>query len=206
MTANQKLAYADCQEQAKFVLDVLRQNAALASLMDSLHELRLPDCYVAGGAIPQIVWNSFHGFELNHGLSDFDVVYFDDCHISAESEALVQSRLAAQFPKSPIRIEAINQARVHLWYEKEFGRPIKPYSCTAEAICSFPTTASASGLTVDRNGAWRLFAPRGLTDMLSAVVRANAIQVTARQYEEKCSRWSKIWPRLTVLPWAERSA
>lgn len=36
--------------------------------------------------------------------------------------------------------------RIHMWYEAKFGYQITPYTSTAEAITTFPTTATAIGL------------------------------------------------------------
>src|ERR1700730_3374080 len=37
-------------------------------------------------------------------------------------------------------------ARVHLWYEDRFGYALKPYLSSADAIATFPTTATAVGV------------------------------------------------------------
>jgi hypothetical protein len=36
-----------------------------------------------------------------------------------------------------------NEARVHLWYERRFGRHLEPYRSTGDAIATWPTTASS---------------------------------------------------------------
>jgi hypothetical protein len=200
--ANRELAFACTAEQTHFVLEILQEHVALAELLERVRELALPRCYVAGGAIPQILWNHFHRFDRNHGLLDFDVVYFDAQDLSAEREATIQARLGEPLPRFPVRIEAINEARVHVWYEADFGKAIEPFTGTEDAIYCFPTTASATGVTVGPSGEWKLFAPHGLTDLLGLVVRANKVQITEDRYAEKCARWSKFWPRLTIVPWA----
>lgn len=93
-----------------------------------------------------------------------------------------------------------NEARVHLWYEAKFGYPITPYVSTTDAIATFPTTATAVGL-LPRNGGLELCAPFGLSELLGGVVRANKIQIRRQIYEQKVSRWLKVWPKLSVVDW-----
>ena len=199
--ANRPLSLAPADEQADAVLAILRQHAWLVALLAQLRELQLPNAYIGGGAIPQIVWNHLHQFDPNHGLSDFDVVYFNAEDLSADAEQLQEAALTERLPGSPVRIEAINEARVHVWYERDFGKAMAPYRCTEDAIYCFPTTASATGVTTQPDGAWKLFAPHGLTDLLGLIVRPNKVQIPEQRYLEKCERWSKLWPGLTIVPW-----
>ncbi|WP_461510845.1 nucleotidyltransferase family protein [Rhizobium leguminosarum] len=46
-----------------------------------------------------------------------------------------------------------------------------------------------------------LCAPFGLSDLLGGVVRANKIQIRRQIYEQKVSRWLKVWPKLSVVDW-----
>lgn len=166
-----------------------------------LKEFKLPNWYIGGGAIPQIVWNHFHGFCLNHGIDDFDIAYFDESDLTKETELKREKDLQNKYKECPARLEAVNEAKTHFWYEKDFGKKIKPYSCTEEAIFSFPTTASAVGITINKTSQIEIFAPHGLTDLLSQTVRANKIQITREIYEKKCKRWKNVWPKLTIVPW-----
>lgn len=200
--ANRALALGPIDAQTRAVLAILRRHVELVALLGLLRELKLPAAYVGGGAIPQIVWNDFHGFDRNHGLSDFDVVYFDSEDLSREAEQHLEATLNARLSGCPVHIEAINEARVHLWYERDFGKAMEPYRCTEDAIYCFPTTASATAVSMDPDGEWRLVAPHGLTDLLGLVVRPNKIQISEQRYLEKCERWRQLWPGLTVVPWA----
>src|SRR5262249_30833403 len=93
-----------------------------------------------------------------------------------------------------------NEARVHLWYQAKFGYPIVPYSSSAEAIATFPTTATAVGVRC-RDGKFECCTPFGLDDLFGLVVRPNKIQITSAIYETKIERWRPLWPQLTFMPW-----
>ena len=89
---------------------------------------------------------------------------------------------------------------MHLWYKDRFGYAIKPYLSSADAIATFPTTATAVGVRRIR-GELECCAPFGLDDLFGLVVRPNKTQITRAIYEAKVERRRSIWPRLTVLPW-----
>lgn len=199
---NAKIAFAPLLKQANFLKNILSKNKPLIKMLNILvTRYRFPNWYIGGGAIPQIAWNYFHGFSLNHGIDDYDIVYFDKNDLSKETEEKRIKEIKNLVKKCPVRLEAVNEARTHLWYEQDFGKKIPPYSCTEEAIFSFPTTASATGVTLTQGKEMKIFAPHGLTDLLSLTVRANKIQITREVYEKKCQRWKRVWPKLTIIPW-----
>jgi uncharacterized protein len=66
--------------------------------------------------------------------------------LSFEAETSHERRLRDLFQHLPIKLDVKNEARVHLWYEDRFGYAIKPYSSSADAIATLPTTATAVGV------------------------------------------------------------
>lgn len=192
--------YLPIDQQAEIVRSLLLANPVFARTLDVVEASELPNRYVGGGAIPQIVWNHAHGFDPNHGIADFDVVHFDPADLSAEGEESRQQALLERISDTPVRLEVVNEARTHQWYGREFGREIAPYSCTEAAIFTFPTTASAVGVSLQQ-GHLGIYAPHGLSDLLGLVARANKILVSREVYEQKCRRWRAVWPKLTVIPW-----
>jgi hypothetical protein len=100
----------------------------------------------------------------------------------------------------PVRLDIKNEARVHLWYEAKFGSAIAPYSSTAHAITTFPTTAIAIGVQPTSSGPL-ISAPFGLADLFGLIVRPNKAQITRSIYEAKATRWKALWPQLTIIEW-----
>jgi hypothetical protein len=179
----------------------LRQNRILRAILDGFDEIGLPDAWLVAGAVAQTVWNLAGGHPAERGIKDADIVYFDRQDLSAASETAHERRLRARFADLGCTLDVKNEARVHLWYEARFGYPIAPYRSVADAIASFPTTATAVGV---RRRADRVeyCAPYGLDDLLALVVRPNPAQITAEIYRAKLARWQTQWPYLTYLPWA----
>lgn len=174
---------------------------AIASILRRWDEVALPDAWLTGSIVAQARWNERFGFDPHHGIADADIVYFDGGDLSAEAEERTELRIAALLSDLPVRVDLKNQARVHLWYAAKFGHTIAPYRSVADAIGTYPTTASAIGLR--RTTGLEVIAPFGLTDLLRPVVRANATQITESYYETKTARWRRHWPDLEILPWSE---
>jgi len=172
----------------------------LTTILNRWEFVALPNCWLSGSAIAQTAWNAAFGLSPEYGLADIDLVYFDDDDLSEEGEARAAERIQGLFPDLPIRIDAKNEARVHLWYEAKFGYPIPPYRSSEHAISTFPTTAGAVAIRPEAAGL-SIFAPFGLHDLLSCTVRPNKAQITQAIYDAKVARWRACWPMLTIIDW-----
>lgn len=178
---------------------ILRGNPWLAALFDRFDRIGLPDCWIVAGALAQTVWNHRFGMPPTTGITDIDIVYFDP-DLSAEAETAHATRLRAEFDDLPVWLDVKNQARVHLWYQARFGKPIQPYGSTPHAIATYPTTATAIGVRPAAGGV-ALCTPYGTGDLARGIVRANPVLVTDAVYAAKVRRWLLVWPGLCVLPW-----
>jgi uncharacterized protein len=178
----------------------LGQNKWLEEILGRFEEIALPDSWLVAGCIAQTIWNSSFGQPAEFGLKDVDLIYFDEEDLSLEAEIGHERRLGDLFRGLSIKLDVKNQARVHLWYKDHFGYAIKPYLSSADAIATFPTTATAVGVRRIR-GELECCAPFGLDDLFGLVVRPNKTQITRAIYEAKVERWRSIWPSLTILPW-----
>ena len=179
---------------------MVRRSPMLATVLERWADISLPDCWLVAGALAQTVWNDAFDLPPSQGISDIDLVYFDDGDLSEEAEARHSARVRAIFSDLSVWIDVKNEARVHLWYATKFGYATHPYVSTEDAITTFPTTATSIGLQ-PRSNQLHLFAPYGLTDLFGLVVRANKKQITRSIYEAKVTRWLAQWPRLHVVPW-----
>lgn len=178
----------------------LRQNPKLRAILHRWTALQLPDAWIVAGAVAQTVWNLEHGRPADADIKDIDIVYFDPRDLSAEAEAAQERRVAELTADLEVKVDVKNEARVHLWYGRVFGREIVPYTSTPAAIATFPTTATAVGVRPAQTGL-RIEAPFGLGDLLAMVVRPNRALVSRAVYEAKTARWQAVWPKLDIRPW-----
>ena len=191
----------DFQRQADLLEEVLLQNPVIAEILKLAPSLEMSNWYLGAGCIAQTVWNKFHGFDLTKGIKDCDLVYYDSSDVSSKVQDVFIEKGKKTFGHLPIPVEVVNEARVHLWYEEEFGKKIEPYQSVEEAINEWPTTATGIGVRYDQNGKFIVFAPYGLNDLWGMIVRPNKLKITEEIYLNKVKRWTSVWPNLKVLPW-----
>lgn len=183
------------------LLRILEKNKNVQLILDRAISLNMPNWYLGAGGIAQTVWNVKHGFNPDNGIKDYDLVYYDANDVSYEAEDIFIQKGKEIFGGIPVLVEIRNQARVYLWYEKHFGKPIDQYKSVEEAISTWPTTATSIGVRKNTDGNFQIYAPFDLDDLLGMIVRANKAKITKKIYQDKVDRWIKIWPNLKIIPW-----
>jgi uncharacterized protein len=180
---------------------VLR-NPVNGALLDALMRLELPDAWIVSGCLTQTIWNIQTGREIGYGIADYDVFYFDS-DLSWEAEDRVIGLLRETSSRLGVRIEARNQARVHLWYEQKHGTPYPTLQNSKQGIDRFLTRCTQVGMQRTGSGD-HVYAPFGFDELEGMIVRPNLTpNFSANAYRAKTTRWASLWPELTVLPPAE---
>lgn len=186
-------------EQIEILEKILLQNKTLKQVLTILSESNLTDYYIGAGAINQTVFNYYHGYELDYGIKDFDIVYFDS-DVSYEKEDEVIQYVNNLLKGIPIECDIKNEARVPIWYPEKFGKFIDPYKNVEDAISSWGTSITCVGVRLE-NKKLVVCAPYGLNDIFSMTIRPIKKQYTKEGYLEKTANWKKKWPLLTIVPW-----
>ncbi|UZP34450.1 hypothetical protein NXS19_002266 [Fusarium pseudograminearum] len=181
--------------------DVVKHNQTLMTVLSRAAEMKLPNWYLAAGALTQTVWNVMTNRDPEQGIDDYDLIYFDASDLSWEAEDVVIQKGKEIFKDIPVEVEIRNQARVHLWYEKKFGRPCPQHHSSEAAMTAWGTNTALIGVSLRDDGEWDIFAPWGLSDMFTLVVRPNQQIMTEETYIKKTQRWIKLWPEITIMPW-----
>lgn len=178
---------------------MLEKSAELKALACWLDEHGPPDAWLAAGCVVQTIWNKLTGRELDYGILDYDIAYYDP-DLSAEAEAHWRQQLAAEF--GALRLDVKNQARVHQWYPQKFGVAIPQFVSVAAAMQTWLTIATATAAR-RHQGQWEILTPFGRRDLLGLIVRPNRTLSDKTAYLTKTTRWSEFWPELEVLPWEQ---
>jgi hypothetical protein len=182
----------------EFIAAALR-NLGNKVVVDELFHLALPDAWLVSGCLVQTAWNVLTGRAVDYGIADYDVFYFDR-DTSWEAEDNVIRRLGDAFRKLRVKVEARNQARVHLWYPEKHGLPYPPLTCSCDGIDRVLTKNTRIGLRRTREG-YDVYAPDGYDDINNLIVRPNpGPNFSAENYAAKAARWKALWPEVTVLP------
>jgi uncharacterized protein len=192
-------------QQRAFVGAVL-DNAFVGELLEGMRDSDLPQWYLSGGCLFQTVWNAEHGFAPSMGILDYDLFYFDGSDLSARSERRAGEALARTFAHLPVALEARNQARVHLWYEEEFGAPCRAFERCEDGIDGFLATCCCFGIRLAGEARLEVYAPHGFDDLFNLIVRPNPARIRrsgalSDVYRAKVQRWSHTWPRLKIVQW-----
>ena len=184
--------------QDEFLAAALR-NPYNEMIADELFELGLPDAWLVAGCLVQTVWNGLTNRAVDYGINDYDVFYFDPDTSWAAEDAVIRN-LHDACARLNVKVEARNQARVHLWYPEKHGLPYPPLRCSTDGIDRFLTQNTQVGICRTRDG-YGLYAPRGFDDIARLIVRPNpGANFSPANYAEKAARWKSLWPELTVLP------
>lgn len=191
---------ASVDVQLKTFERMVTANPMIAAILRRMPELGLQDCWLTAGCLFQTVWNTLSDRDLQAGILDYDVNYFDASDLSWDAENRSIRRATNVFADLEARFEVRNEARVHLWYEAKFGTPCPPYRSTAHAVSTFPNCSSCVAVRPNPDGL-EVYAPYGFTDLFRMTLRPNPGLAPAAVYAAKAARWKQQWPTLTVLPW-----
>lgn len=180
-----------------FLAAALR-NPVNEKIAGALFQLDLPDAWIVSGCLVQTVWNGLTGRAADYGIADYDVFYFDP-DTSWQAEDAVIGKLQDQLTKPGVKVEARNQARVHLWYPEKHGLPYPALHSSTQGIDRFLTRNTQVGIRRTPAG-HDVYAPHEFDDIANMIVRPNpGPNFSAANYAAKAARWKALWPELTVL-------
>jgi len=183
------------------LIAAVRSSPTLMRVLTGVRALDLPDWRLVSGCVYQTVWNGLTGRAPDHGLKDYDAVYFDQ-DTSYDAEDVHIRRAAAAFP-APLdaMVEVRNQARVHLWFEAKFGAPYAPLRSTDESLERYVCPAFAVGIRLEADDAITVAAPFGLEDAFALRLRPNPNRpFNAAVYARVIASAQARWPELQVEP------
>ena len=177
---------------------ILRAAPTMMRALSIARDLDLPDWLIVSGAVYQRVFNHLTGRDPDHGIKDYDLVYYDASDTSYEAEDAVIKRAAAAYPPPlDALVEVRNQARVHLWFEGKFGEPYAPLSCSAAALERFVSPVFAVAVRLEADDRLTIVAPFGLDDLFAMRMRPNPIRRTGG-FDRVADNLTKRWPELSV--------
>jgi len=177
---------------------LIQQVPELIETAKACREVGLPNFYIAGGAITQIIWNSIESKPLLEQVKDFDVVYFDSTCIFTEDE--FKSRISSRLSHC-VDVDVKNQAIIHERYSKKFDCSIQAYERVEQGIESW-LSAFAIGFTLDSSSSIKLFAPYGVEDAFDMLIKPNKRAMTEANYNKMTAGYKTRWQQVKVLPWS----
>ena len=182
---------------------ILNKNKKLIEILKRLEIFQkenndFKNYYLGAGAINQTVFNYFHRYPIDKNISDYDIVYYDK-DTSYEKEDKIIKALEKTLKDLNVKTDIKNECRVPIWIKK-YNRVIKPYSSIEDAIARWGTTITCLGVRLE-NDKLKIYAPYGLEDLFSLIIRPVKFDFIKKDYEFKTKRWKEKWPKLTIIPW-----
>ena len=182
--------------------EVLATNTAVTAILERASALELPDWYLGAGGVAQTVWNHEHGFDAQHGIKDYDLVYFASEDLSEVAELDAMNRRASCSPISTLpstsRTKPVSTSGTSSTSDTRARATRQPPTRSRRG--RRPPPRSACGT---RDDALEVCAPFGLDDLFGLVVRPNIVLIDEAVYSAKVRRWREIWPRLRIAPWPD---
>jgi len=160
-------------------------------------DISLPNFYIAGGAITQLIWNNLLKREPLDNIKDFDIVYFDDTE--SRTQESYEIAIEAQLNHS-VKLDIKNQANVHKWYPIKFGQVIPAYNRVEQGIDTW-LSAFAIGFNFNIDGELTIYAPYGLEDAFKMQVKPNKVAMSAANYIKMTNSFKQRWSSISIEPW-----
>ena len=195
--------YKSIDEQNELFLSIIRQNKDLMLILDYLVELNLPNFYIAAGSIFQTIWNYYDKKELNYGIKDIDIIYYDCNNLAKEDEKELEEKIINHFKEISLNYEfdVHNEARMHLWKKENENKKIKQYKNSEDAIDKWIATVHSVGITKVNNSI-KVYAPYGLSDIFNKTIRPIKHQDNSKElYDKKVESWKKRFDNLNIIEW-----
>lgn len=181
------------------LIEIVAATPWLMKALRAVYSVGPAGACIGAGAVRSTVWDSLHGYAESSSPGDVDVAYFERGDTSSQADAAYERRLADVEPG--LQWEVVNQAGVHVWYEKAFGKTVAAFCSLEEAIASWPETATSVAVRLDANGCVLVIAPFGLDDLFECIVRWNPSRASASVFRARveAKRYTERWPRVHVM-------
>jgi uncharacterized protein len=170
-------------------------------VLSTVRAAGIPDAWVGAGTIRDLVWGRLYGPGFSPAdVRDVDVAFFDPVDLRRDVDEEATRRLRAAWPRVPW--EASNQAAVHTWYPSTFGgAAVRPLVSIADAVATWPETATAVAVRLAPADDVEICAPLGLADLLAGVWRRNPRRVSLEVSLARLARQepARRWPGVTVV-------
>ncbi|MBQ3511219.1 MAG: nucleotidyltransferase family protein [Bacilli bacterium] len=190
--------------QIEILKEILYKNEKLVETLKVLEEYaknnpKFRNYYVGAGGVNQTVFNYYHGYDINYGIKDFDIVYYDNDE-SYEAEDIIIKDLERKLSHIDTSFDIKNQGRVYIWYNEKYGTNRDKYTSVEDAISSWGATVTCIGVRLENNEL-KVYCPYGLNDIFSMIIRPVKKDFEKESYIKRASKWKEKWKKLKIIKW-----
>lgn len=190
--------------QIEILKEILYKNEKLVETLKVLEEYaknnpKFRNYYVGAGGVNQTVFNYYHGYDINYGIKDFDIVYYDSDE-SYEAEDIIIKDLESRLSHIDTSFDIKNQGRVYIWYNEKYGTNRDKYISVEDAISSWGATVTCIGVRLENNEL-KVYCPYGLNDIFSMIIRPVKKDFEKESYVKRANKWKEKWEKLKIVKW-----
>ena len=190
--------------QIEILKEILFKNEKLVETLKVLEEYaqknpKFRNYYVGAGGVNQTVFNYYHGYDINYGIKDFDIVYYDSDE-SYEAEDIIIKDLESRLSHIDTSFDIKNQGRVYIWYNEKYGTNRDKYKSVEDAISSWGATVTCVGVRLENNEL-KVYCPYGLNDIFSMIIRPVKKEFEKESYVKRANKWKEKWEKLKIVKW-----
>jgi hypothetical protein len=150
------------------LIEIVRSSRLLMEALRAAREVDPPEWAIGAGAVRDLVLDRLHGAAVPIAPKDIDLIFFEPVDPEGDSgERQVLEHLNALEPD--LSWDVSNQAVVHRWYPERFGIEVEPLRSCADAVATWPETASAVAVRLLADDRIEVIAPLGLHDLFDLV-------------------------------------
>ena len=148
----------------------------------SIENLNFKNYFLAAGCLNQKIFNYYHNYDLDYGIEDYNIVYYDE-DISYESEDKIIKDLTKRLNKFHLSIDIKNEKRVPIWYNKKYGTRRKEYLSVEDAIKRWGTIVTCIGVRFENNK-FKVFASYDLNALFELIIKSLKIDFNEKEYQK----------------------
>lgn len=139
------------------------RNCEWFETLSSIRNLSLPDCWLAGGAIRNTVWQHLYGSSCQLKIKDLDVLFYDENSgrpFEKSHKAYLENLHGGWV------FDVKNQSSFGHWRDWHFS-----FSDSKDGIKHFLHTATAVGIRLNDKEEIEIYAPYGLEDLFTGTIK-----------------------------------
>jgi hypothetical protein len=176
---------------ARLLSKLIKQDLRRAQALGCLHQLNLPEGYIAAGFVRNMVWDHLHDKTNATPLNDIDVIYFDPDELDSEQFKGYQATLKAMMPT--VNWQVRNQALMHKRNND------LPYKNCIDAMSYWPEKETAVAIRQSTSGELECIAAFGFHSLFNLQLTHNPKR-NKLTFEQRVNskRWLEHWPLLSV--------
>jgi uncharacterized protein len=181
------------------LIRLVSDNHWMLRVLQAARVVNAPHWWIGAGVVRDLVWDTRVGGFDPERVKDVDLAFFDPADLRRERDEQVEHALREEAPDIPC--DAKNQAAVHTWYANRFGVEVEPLRSVADAVATWPETATAVAVRLDQHDRIQVLAPFGLDDLFDGVWRHNPRRVTVDEFRRRLAKKQvhRRWPHVQVV-------